>query len=82
MYHYNGDRPYINNCPDPTGKCCNYRRYDPGDNSVFFTKLFYKTESVKPFYLTALIVVLVIVIALNASDIIDWIRSLLQSRVS
>ena len=50
-------------------------------NGYKTTKGCYKTESVKPFYLTALIVVLVIVLALNVSDIIDWIRSLLQSRV-
>ena len=42
----------------------------------------YNTESVKPFYLTALIVVLIIVFALNASDIIKLITSFFQSKVS
>ena len=46
------------------------------------TKSCYKTESVKPFYLTALIVVSIIVLALNACDIIDWIGAITHNLLS
>lgn len=47
------------------------------------TKGCYKTKSVKSFYFTALIVVLIIVLALNAGNIIEFIKSLLcQSKVA
>lgn len=49
-------------------------------NGYKTTKGCWKTESVKPFYLTALLVVLIVALVLNASDLIEWIKTLFQHK--